>query len=527
MASGAGKKRRTGSSIEKKGDTKNSIFRFMVASILFLVQILLVIYLMTDFRYLLPYSAGITMAAVLMACLFVYGGQRDAAAKSAWIIIIMIFPVPGIIMYLFTGRAAGNSRLKDHFDVISRKMQGILLQDERILSSAEEEDPACAGQMRYILKQTKMPVVGSTDVMYYSDAAEALRALTGALQMARRYIFMEYHAIENGEAFARIRSCLAEKAREGVEVRILYDDVGSGSFLSSGFIRSMEAAGCRCRVFRTEMPFLAIFRGRRDNRKLTVIDGRVGFVGSYNLSDECFGYTDVCGSWKDVGAGLAGEAARHLAVQFLQMWNLVEETDSAMDYDRYVPGFTCKSLERGVVQPFGTGPLTKERTAEEICMNLLRTSRKYVWFMTPCIQVTEEMARELTGAAKRGVDVRILVPGIPDRRLVHTLTRAYYPGLLAGGVRIFEYTPGFTHAGLFLADDTSAIIGTVSLSARSFSRYYENGVLFSRCSLISKAAEDFRRMFKQSREISSAEVLNRGVVKRLGQGVLRLAGALL
>ncbi len=527
MASEAKRNMRTGNTVEKKGDAKNSIFRFLVAFILILLYVLLLIYLLTDFRRFLPYTASAILSAAFIVCLFVYGSRVSPTYRLSWVIMIMAFPLPGIILWLLMGRTRRGDRLKDRFAAIERKMQGILKQDEELLESLAEKDPAAANQFRYVLKQTKMPVIRNTDVMYYSGAAEAFKALTGALQMARKFIFMEYHAIENAESFAKIRSILAEKAKEGVEIRILYDDVGSGSFLSSGFISRMKAIGCRCRVFHTAMPFITIFRNNRDNRKFTVIDGRVGFVGSYNLSNECFHVTEPFGNWKDTGVGLAGEAARHLSLLFLQMWNLAGETDSAMDYDKYIPEFTYDSREEGYIQPFGTGPLAEEQTAEEICMNLLRSARRYAWFTTPSLMISDELLREMTGAAGRGVDVRIITPGIPDKKLVHRVTRAGYPGLIRGGVRIFEYTPGFIHSGMCLTDDSTAMIGTMSLSQRSFSRYFEDGVLLHRCRLIPKMAADFRKMYKESREITAAEIGNRGFFTRLGQGFLRLAGPLL
>lgn len=527
MTSETRRNKRTGNTVEKKGDAKNSIFRFLVASILILLHVLLVICLLTDFRRYLPYAAPAMLAAGFIACLFVYASGVSPTYKLSWIFLIMVFPLPGIILWLLAGRIRRGDRLKDRFASIERKMQGILTQDEELLALVSAKDPAAANQFRYILKQTKMPVVGNTDVMYYSDAAEAYKALTGALEMARKFIFMEYHAIENAESFAKIRSILAEKAQEGVEVRILYDDVGSGSFLSSGFISRMEAIGCQCRVFHTAMPFLTIFRNNRDNRKFTVIDGRVAFVGSFNLSNECFRVTKPFGVWKDTGAGFAGEAARHLSLLFLQMWNLAGETDSAMDYDRYIPEYAYDSSEEGFLQPFGTGPLKEDKTAEEICMNLLRSARRYVWFTTPVLMISEELQREMTGAAQRGVDVRIITPGIPDKKLVHRITRAWYPGLVRGGVRIFEYTPGFTHGCMCLTDDAAAMIGTVSLSLRSFSRYFENGVILYECRVIPKIAADFRKMFRESREIPAAEISSRSFFMRLGQGFLRLAGPLL
>jgi cardiolipin synthase len=344
------------------------------------------------------------------------------------------------------------------------------------------------------------------------------------LQQAEHFIFMEYFILEDGAAFEALRRILRERAAAGVEVRILYDDFGSIGSANLHFARELSKDGIQCQVFNPAVPVLNLFMNHRDHRKITVIDGKVGYTGGYNLSDEYFDITRPYGHWKDLGLRLEGEAVAGLTRIFLELWRFSSRrTDPAEVYlqaRHSLPG------EDGYVQPFSDSPVGTERVTENVYLNLVNSAREYVWFMTPYLIITDEMIRALQLAAKRGIDVRIVTPGIPDKKMVYALTRSYYSALASHGVRIYEYSPGFCHGKLCVCDGKLASIGTSNLDYRSLYLHFENNVLLYDCQAVRDMAEDLRNTFPQCREVTEAYRGPAGFL-RLWQCMLRLFAPLM
>jgi cardiolipin synthetase len=267
-------------------------------------------------------------------------------------------------------------------------------------------------------------------------------------------------------------------------------------------------------------PFLNIFMNNRDHRKITVIDGKVGFTGGYNLAEEYFNRTHPYGYWKDTGIMLTGDAVRNLTVMFLEMWNAVRKTD--MDYDKYLPKVEYTAKEQGFVQPYADSPLDHETTGENVYMNLIKNAKHEIFFTTPYLIITDEMSRELRMAARRGVDVRIVTPGIPDKKMVYQMTRSYYSELARNGVRIYEYTPGFIHAKQCVCDGESATVGTINMDYRSLYLHFENGVLMYHYDAVAEIRKDFEDIFAASTEVTEKYNGRKSVPARMGRGVLRL-----
>ena len=336
---------------------------------------------------------------------------------------------------------------------------------------------------------------------------------------------MEYHAIEEAEAFGRIRDVLAERAAHGVEVRLFYDDVGSIGFIDPGFIKRMEAIGVECRVFNPVLPILNIFMNNRDHRKITVVDGKIGYTGGYNLADEYFNITHPYGVWKDTGIRLVGDAVASLTVTFLQMWNATAEADR--EFQTYFPKLDYRAADTGFVQPYADGPLTDGYFAEDVYLNLIKSAKHFFYAATPYLIISDDMTRELCLAAERGVDVRIVTPGIPDKKLVYQTTRSYYAPLVRRGVRIYEYTPGFIHQKQTLCDGETATVGTINFDYRSLYHHFENGVLLHGCGALGAIGEDFEQIFEVSREVTEQYKGKRSMGLRIIQCILRLFAPLL
>lgn len=336
---------------------------------------------------------------------------------------------------------------------------------------------------------------------------------------------MEYHAIEDAESFAALKEILSQKAKEGVDVRILYDDMGSVGFINADFVGRMKAEGIQCRIFNPMIPVRHIIMNNRDHRKITVVDGRVGFTGGYNLANEYFNLTHPYGHWKDTGVRLTDEAVRSLTCMFLEMWNAVKKTDSA--YDAYLPKVVYPAHEDGFVAPYADSPMHDEAVGENVYMNIVKNAKRYVYFTTPYLIINDEMSRELRLAAKRGVDVRIITPGIPDKKTVFRVTRSYYAELIRDGVRIYEYTPGFIHAKQCVCDDEVATVGTINMDYRSLYFHFENGVFLYGCSAVGEIRRDFDETFPMCCEVTEKYRSGRSATLSIGQCILRLFAPLL
>ena len=505
---------------EAKAAVKNSIGRLMFAALGFVIQVVWIIMLCLKLN---DYSAAISLgSSVLALCVafYIYGKDMNAGFKLPWIIAILAFPVLGLCLYFLFGRPGATKHMRQHFEKIDADLEGTLVQDENVLKNLEATDFAVANQARYLWKCAGYPAWQNTDVEFHKTAEEGLEAQKRELRKAKKFIFMEYHAIEESSAFLELKEILVQKAKEGVEVRVFYDDVGSFVFINKDFIKRMEAVGIQCRVFNPMHPFLNIFMNNRDHRKITVIDGKVGFTGGYNLAEEYFNRTHPYGYWKDTGIMLTGDAVRNLTVMFLEMWNAVRKTD--MDYDKYLPKVEYTAKEQGFVQPYADSPLDHETTGENVYMNLIKNAKHEIFFTTPYLIITDEMSRELRMAARRGVDVRIVTPGIPDKKIVYQMTRSYYSELARNGVRIYEYTPGFIHAKQCVCDGESATVGTINMDYRSLYLHFENGVLMYHYDAVAEIRKDFEDIFAASTEVTEKYNGRKSVPARMGRGVLRL-----
>ena len=347
---------------------------------------------------------------------------------------------------------------------VRSRMKDKLVQKEEVLHTLDRQDRSVSNQFRYLWNTVGAPVYDNTRVEYYAEAVDAFEDMKKELEKAEKYIFMEYFIVEDASSFRELQEILIRKKQQGVEVRMLYDDIGSVGYVNMSFAGRLNLAGIRCLPFNPALPVLNLFLNHRDHRKITVIDGKVGFTGGYNLADAYFDRARPYGKWKDTGLKLEGEAVKSLTALFLQMWHIT--TRDKEDFGKYLD--IMHSVEaQGYVQPFGDNPLGAERTAKNVYMNMISQATESVYIMTPYLIISDEMCSALRLAAKRGVDVRIITPGIPDKKTVYAVTRSYYAGLVGQGVRIFEYTPGFCHGKMCICDGKIASVGTSNLDYRS------------------------------------------------------------
>ncbi len=473
------------------------------------------------------FSVGFALLG-LGIVLSLYGKKESASIKMPWMLLILLVPVAGLVFYLLVGQNKGTRKMRKRYEEIDKKLLPLLPANEQVQKELKEKFPYAANIAHYLKTYSDYPVYKNTDITYFDDAEKGLESQKQELKKAREFIFMEYHAIEDAQSWHGIQKILEEKVKEGVEVRVFYDDMGSIGFVNTDFVKRLQSVGINARVFNPFAPGLNLFLNNRDHRKITVIDGKVGFTGGYNLANEYFHLTQPFGFWKDTGIKLEGDAVKSLTITFLEMWNAIKENDiDDVDFDKYLKNYDYRAMDDGFVVPYADSPMDRIHVGEDVYMSIADSARDYAWYITPYLIITDEMISALSLAARRGVDVRIITPGIPDKKLVYSVTRSYYNVLAENGVRIFEYTPGFCHAKMSVSDDTVATCGTINLDYRSLYHHFENGCFIVGNHVVNEVKRDFEEMFKVSEEVTQYYISGRGRFLRFGQMLLRLAAPLL
>ena len=501
----------------------NAVLRivFVAVALLFQVGWLLLLILVLN-EYSTPISAVTSILSVVVV-LKLYSKHTNSAMKMPWIMLILVFPVMGLSLYLMFELLA-DPGVSKRIRQTRQQTKNALAQEAQVFSRLEEKSLSAANQFRFPWKSAGWPVYGNTRTDYFAEGSDAFAAMKRDLEQAESFIFMEYFIVEDRSSFRELQEILIRKHRQGVEVRLLYDDIGSVGYVNLAFAKRLNDAGIRCIPFNPALPVLNLFMNHRDHRKITVIDGKVGFTGGYNLADAYFDRERPYGKWKDTGLRLEGEAVKSLTATFLELWNVT--TRDQDDFARYL-GVAHRVEAKGFVQPFGDDPMGQERLAKNVYMNLIARSQRSLYFITPYLIIPDDMSSALRLAAKRGVDVRIITPGIPDKKTVYAVTRSYYAGLTGQGVRIFEYSPGFCHAKQCICDGEIALIGTSNLDYRSLYHHFENDVLLYDCEAVDSIRADFEELFPQCEEVTEKYCSGLRKIQWLWQCILRLFAPLM
>ncbi len=442
--------------------------------------------------------------------------------KIAWIIPIMVFPILGGGLYLIFGHKILSKRERRRISSISERLK-VGAMEASSLCKLESVSRTAAFQARYLETHANATLYDSTDVKYFSVGEEMFESLLEDLKSAKKFIFLEYFIISEGEMWSSVLSVLEEKAKEGVDVRLMYDDLGCVFLLPGDFPQQMEKKGIHCCPFNR---FHHIFNSRfnnRDHRKICVIDGNVGYTGGINLSDEYINRVPKYGHWKDTALRLQGKAVFGLTGMFLSVWEFYRGVTD--DYSQYKT--TELTSAKGFVQPFGSSPSSAETVGENMYINFLNKARNYVYITTPYLIIDSNMINALTLAAKSGIDVRIITPGIPDKKIVYFLTRSYYRVLLESGVKIYEYTPGFIHAKSAVSDDTTAVVGTINLDYRSLYLHHECAVWLYGTDCVNDIRDDFLITQKKCREVTVDKIKKMSVFQRMILAFLRIFAPLM
>lgn len=506
----------------------NFIFsRMVLVGLLILLQIGVIVAIVLKLSNYFVYFYAVCVIISFVVVMYVISKNDNPSYKLAWTIPIMAFPLFGGLFYIIAGHNhAGQKFISKLKDVVDRSIP-FMPQDKSIIDELEEKDKQIANQAKYIQDYSSFPIYKNTTTKYLSPGETFYESLLEELEKAEHFIFMEYFIINSGKMWDTILEVLEKKVKEGVDVRILYDDIGCVSTLPYKYEETLRKKGIKCLVFNPLAPALNIVMNNRDHRKITVIDGHTGFMGGINLADEYINAVERFGHWKDAAIMLKGEAVWNLSVMFLQTWTFM--SGDTEDYTKYMPHvYHPEAFESdGYVQPYGDSPLDHETVGENVYLNLLHKAKDYIYICTPYLIVGNEMVTALSLAAKSGVDVRIITPHIEDKWYVHILTRSYYADLIKAGVKIYEYTPGFIHSKTFVSDDEVGVVGSINMDYRSLYLHFECGTWLYQTSTISEIKEDFLKTQEVSEQITLEACQNVKLSVRMLRSILKIFAPLM
>lgn len=500
--------------------------RVFVVGTLIALQLLMLLVMVLEFsKYFVVYYTVMFVLEFAFVLKIIYTNQ-NMAYKLAWVVVILVFPAFGAALYLiFSGNRLSKRSVKK-MEFISDVTEAAIPRHDEVMQSLHDDNKAAEKQAKYIRNVSKYPPFKNSCLKYFKTGEEAFPVMLEELEKAEKYIFLEYFIISEGEMWDKIHEILKRKVACGVDVRIVYDDIGCIMTLKRDFAKQLKAEGIKCRAFHRFIPVLSSHQNNRDHRKICVIDGKTAFTGGINIADEYINTVEKYGYWKDNAVMTKGEAAWSFTVMFLSVWEYLCHVPlkKSGNYESYRPKFESVEEYDGYIQPYSDDPLDFEPVGENVYLGMISAAHDYIWITTPYLIIDEQMEQALITAVKSGVDVRIVTPGIPDKKLVNETTKSYYPNLIRNGVKIYEYEPGFIHGKTFLCDDVYATVGSINLDYRSLYLHFECGVWMYKTSCISDIKNDFNEIFESS---NLAKEEKCSFIRQLFRGVMELLAPLL
>lgn len=457
-----------------------------------------------------------------LICLYIVSRDINPSYKLSWCVLILFAPAFGGLIYLFIGRQHTPRRVRKRLKRAGDASQVLYnLTNAHILDSRGVLNPTDSTCANLVLNSSSYPVYDATDTKYYALGDDFFPDMVKDIKSAEKFIFMEYFIIDTGKVWSEIENALLERAAAGVEVKIIYDDVGSMFTLPKRVIKRLRNGGVQILPFNKITLSFDMRLNNRSHRKITVIDGKVAYTGGNNIADEYANKIVRYGHWKDTHMRFEGEAVWSFTAMFLSFWHILSKDEIA--YIDYAVHSKSAAPAHGYVQPLSSGPGRDEHIIESAFINMISTAKRYVYITTPYLILDNEIQTALINAALAGVDVRIIIPRIPDKKVVYHTTKSFVPVLVKSGVKVYTYTPGFIHAKMVIADDECAYIGSCNMDYRSFYLHYECGaLLYNTVDTIADMRNDFISTLTESHELSYEEANKVTMLTRLGRSVLRL-----
>lgn len=513
---------------KRKGILGLIFSRFFFIALLILVELIALILplvLMRDF--LQHFYMGLAIFTLIML-IYLFNTKMDSTAKLTWMLIISVLQVPGALMLLFTQKNIGHRLIKKQSEKMIELTKNAVPQNPETINKLREEDSYTDDLVTYLNRSGCFPAFANTETTYFPIGEEKFEAMLRELSKAEKYIFMEYFIIEEGYMWGKILEILIAKAKAGVDVRILYDGMCEISTLPSNYCKLLEAEGIQARAYAPIRPFISSHYNYRDHRKICVIDGKVAFNGGVNLADEYINAIERFGHWKDTAVMLKGDAVASFELMFLQMWNLrKQEPDFKEVYELANTDIDPEIHPSGYVIPFGDCPLDEDKVGEAVYMDILNRAGKYVHVMTPYLILDGELETALKYAGQRGIDVKLILPGIPDKKIAYSLAKSHYHSLLKAGVKIYEYTPGFVHAKVWTSDDEKAVVGTINLDYRSLYHHFECATYMYKTDCIPAIEQDFQETLAKCQQVTEETIRNTKTFYKIMGPIVKLIAPLL
>lgn len=501
--------------------------RVVITVLLILLQLLVLGFTIWKLSEYFMYLSVFFVVLSLCVVIYIVSNPGNPSYKLAWIIPVLTFPIFGGLFYLLFGGNKMSRKLKKLIHSSYSDAGEYLIQDDAVLEEIYSYNKSVLGVISYLKDYSYSPIYKNTKTKYLSPGEEFYEVLLNELENAKHYIFMEYFIISEGIMWDTILGILSKKASEGVDVRVIYDDVGCIGTLPPKYYKVLESLNIKCEVFNPFIPLLSAVFNNRDHRKITVIDGYTSFTGGINLADEYINKKKRFGYWKDASIMIKGEASFSFTIMFLRVWAVIANEDiNYIDYHPYKYTI-CEVKSDGYVQPYGDSPYDGELIGESVFLYMINKATKYIYICTPYLIIDNELITALTMAAKGGVDVRIVTPFKEDKPYIHVVTRANYKQLIKAGVRIYEYTPGFIHSKTMVSDDEIATVGTINLDYRSLYLHFECGVLLYKTSSILEIKKDFEEILEVSTEVTIEDTENISILMKLIRAILKIFSPLM
>lgn len=519
----------------KKGvnQSKKGLFRFLYSRTLVIAALLLLqFFILFSIFFVLQNSFKFFYAAMsvlsMILVIIIVNNKENPLYQMSWVIPILILPVFGGLFYLFMQIQTDTKRLAKRHERVLNHTRKYLLQDKEVMKRLEIENMRVASTAKYVSNYGGYPMYGANEVSYFPSGEAMFPALLREIKKAKRYIFLEYFIVEEGIMWNTILEELEKKVKEGVEVRLMYDGLCGLIQLPHHYQEKMRKKGIKCKIYAPIRPAIATYQNNRDHRKIVSIDGICGFTGGVNLADEYINKKERFGYWKDTAVMVKGSAVNSFTLMFLQLWNVTERVED--NYESYlvkdvIP--TKLSKTGGYVMPYADSPYDDENVGEQVYFDLINQATRYLYIMTPYLILDHEMMSALTHAAKRGVKVKLIMPHIPDKKYAFWLAHTYYEELLRAKVKIYEFTPGFVHAKVFVADGKKAVVGSINLDFRSFYLHYESGVYVFSHPVIKEIESDCRETIEISEEITLRKCKKFPIGQKIAGRILRLVAPLM
>ena len=499
--------------------------RTMIIIVALALQFLLLFAQLYSLVQYIPYVTGGVYVLTAVMLIYVLNTKENPTVKLSWCILIGVLPVLGAVLYFFVRFELGHRLEKRIIQSSMEESLSFVPPQEEAARELREENKNLYNLSRFLMDHGGNSICRNTSVEYFPLGEAKFEAMLQELETAEKFIFLEYFIIGKGYMWSQVLDILTRKAAQGVDVRVMYDGTCAVTRLPYGYPKQLETVGIHCKMFSPLRPFVSTHYNNRDHRKILVIDGRTAFTGGVNIADEYINHTHPYGHWKDTAIMVKGEAARSFTLMFLQMWNANERK---RDFESVLARISSEPVSApGYVIPYGDYPLRDAFVGKMVYLNILNQAKDYVYIMTPYLILDNEMITALEFAAGRGVDVRMILPRAADHIYASVLAKSHYQELYDAGVKIYEYTPGFIHAKVFLSDDATAVVGTINLDYRSLYLHFECAAYMEGVPAVADVLRDFISTQEKCKQMTLQDVNRRKLTSRLAGAILKVIAPLM